>query len=151
MASSPIPLGPLLKALNPVVRASVERRFEAMARELKFLHDKQDERVGFIRGRGWSDERLRMLFVLNSVYQLFLGPLHSSARTTSGLGAEHPILHGSEAFNRSRAREVDELARDFFGIVSASGCRPEWMAKNTCGDIVYWIGRYEDEISDSES
>ncbi len=147
----------LTKPLDAKVRSSVTRRHEAMVRELAFLESKQDERLAFIRTRGWSDAKLSVLFGFNSVYQEVLGPLHASARTgrsadkevnggpALGLGSSHPIVHGSQRFDSAHTVRVKSAVEDFFGLVAELGFRRDWMTKNTCGDLVYWIARHERE------
>lgn len=150
-------LAALTQALDPKVRSAVVRRHEAMLRELSFLDTKQDERLAFIRSRNWTLARLSVLFSLNCVYQEVLGPLDASARTgrradvevagapALGLGSSHPILHGSHRFDAAHAARVKDTVEDFFAMVSELGLRRDWMTKNTCGDLVYWIARHERE------
>lgn len=149
----------LTRPLDAKVRTSVMRRHDAMMRELAFLTTKQDERLLFIRSRNWSDARLSALFCLNSMYQEVLGPLDASARTKRavatdsngiadhGLGSTCPILHGSQRFDSAHTVSVKNAVEDFFVLVSELGFRREWMVKNTCGDLVYWIGRHERELN----
>jgi len=85
------------------------------------------------------------LFVLNSVYQLAIGPLHASARATVGLGLTIPIAHGSDLFDRSRALKVNEMMSAYKSLVEALSIRPDWLTKNTTGDLLYWIARRERE------
>lgn len=150
-------LAALTQRLDPKVRSSVVRRHEAMLRELAFLGSKQDERLTFIRPRGWTDARLSVLFSLNCVYQEVLGPLDASARTgrradtevagapALGLGSSHPIVHGSNRFDAAHSARVKVAVEDFFEMVNELGLRRDWMTKNTCGDLVYWIARHERE------
>ena len=151
-------LAELTRPLDAKVRTSVMRRHEAMMRELAFLTTKQDRRLLFIRSRNWSDARLSVLFGLNSLYQEVLGPLDASARTkrpvetdsnampAHGLGTTCPIVHGSQRFDSAHTVRVKGAVEDFFVLVVELGFRREWMAKNTCGDLVYWIERYEREL-----
>jgi hypothetical protein len=150
-------LAALTQGLDPKVRSAVVRRHEAMLRELAFLGAKEDERLNFIRPRGWTDARLSALFSLNCVYQEVLGPLDASARAgrradaeaaglpALGLGSSHPIVHGSSRFDAAHTARVKGAVEDFFEMVSELGLRRDWMTKNTCGDLVYWIARYERE------
>jgi hypothetical protein len=133
----------LIGAMNPVVRTSVERRYEAMLRELQFLLSCENENLKYLRNKGWSDERLQVLFVLNSIYQLCVGPLQSSGRVTAGLGGEFPILHGADVFGSSRAALVNGMAADFFFMAAELGFLRDWMTKNTCGELIYWVARHE--------
>ena len=87
-----------------------------------------------------------VLFALNCVYQEILGPLHASSQIgTAGLGTEHPIRYGSELFDKDHARRVRSAIKDFFKLVGELHFPREWMSKNTCGDLVYFIERKERE------
>lgn len=148
----------LMQPLDAKVRRAVARRYDAMLRELAFLGEKKDQNLAFIRSRGWGDTRLGVLFGLTCVYQEVLGPLDASARTgrradvevngapALGLGSSCPIVHGSQRFDLAHVVRVKEAAEDFFGLVAKLGFRRDWMTKNTCGDLVYWIARHEREM-----
>lgn len=150
-------LAALTQPLDAKVRSAVIRRHEAMLRELAFIANKQDEQLAFIRSRNWLDAKLSVLFSLNSFYQEVLGPLDASARPghqsdpdshgaqTLGLGASHPIVHGSQRFDSAHTARVKSAVEDFFGLVAQLGFRRDWMTKNTCNDLVYWIARHERE------
>jgi hypothetical protein len=127
-------------------RDSVLRRHEAMIRELSFRSQTNDEHLAYIRSRGWSNERLSVLFALNCVYQEVLGPLHASARAgAAGLGTETPIRHGSHLFGPEHSRRVILAVNDFFAMITKLGFERQWMSKNTCGDLVFSIERQERE------
>lgn len=141
---------PILAALTAPMsmkpRQAVMRRHEAMLGELRFLSEREspDENLSFIRRHKWSDERLSALFALNSVYQEVLGPLHASTRVgAAGLGTEYPIRHGSQRFDASHNVRVQNAIDDFYAIVERLGFLKEWMTRNTCGDLVYYIARFE--------
>lgn len=137
-------LNALLGRLSPKPRALVVRRVEAMGRELQYLRESNSEDLAFIRTRKWSDVRLRALFAVNSVYQEVLGPLQASAKgSISGLGREQPILHGTQRFDRAHSAKVNSALEGFFSMVSDMGFQQDWMSKNTCGDLVFFIARYE--------
>ncbi|WP_291984539.1 hypothetical protein [Candidatus Accumulibacter sp. ACC007] len=148
-------LAALTQPLDAKVRGAVTRRHEAMLRELAFLVSKQNEELTFIRSRNWPDTKLSALFSLNCIYQEVLGPLDASARTgrqsdpdsrvapALGLGSSHPIVHGSQRFDSAHTARVKSAIEDFFGLVTKLGFRRDWMTKNTCSDLVYWIARNE--------
>lgn len=151
MAIAPRATDPVLVALthhlDPKPRNAVARRHEAMLRELTFLGERENENLGFIRSRHWTDQRLSALFSLNCIYQEVLGPLDASARTgQAGLGLRHPIIHGSMRFDAAHTARVKSAVEDFFAMVGELGFRREWMSKNTCGDLVYHIARHEREV-----
>lgn len=146
-----------MQPLDAKVRNTVARRHEAMLRELAFLGTREDKGLAFIRSRNWTDAKLSVLFSLNCIYQEVLGPLDASARTGRradvevrgnpglGLGSSHPIVHGSQRFDVAHTVRVKAAIEDFFGLVFELGFRRDWMTKNTCGDLVYWIARSERE------
>jgi hypothetical protein len=144
-ATDPV-LVALTRHLDPKPRNAVARRHEAMLRELAFLGERENENLVFIRTRNWTDQRLSALFSLNSIYQEVLGPLDASARTgQAGLGSQHPIVHGSMRFDAAHTARVRSAVEDFFSMVNELGFRRDWMTKNTCGDLVFYIARQERE------
>jgi len=140
-----MPLTKLVAVLDPAVRRSVHRRFDAMIRELKYLQANRADELTYLNEKGWTEQRLKVLLVLNSVYQLAIGPLHASARSTVGLGLTIPISHGTDLFDRSKAREVNEMVAAYKSFVEALSIKADWLTKNTAGDLVYWIARWERE------
>jgi hypothetical protein len=115
-----------------------------MLRELRFREDRQDEDLAFIREHGWNDKRLAILFALNSVYQEVLGPLQASAiGGISGIGTTYPIAHGASRFDGAHAVRVNHAIEDFFAMSMELGFAREWMVKNTCKDLLYFIARRE--------
>lgn len=150
MATVPRATDPVLAALTRHLdvkpRNAVSRRHEAMLRELGFLGERENDNLAFIRSRNWTDQRLSALFSLNSIYQEVLGPLDASARTgQAGLGSQHPIVHGSMRFDAAHTARVRSAVEDFFTMVNELGFRRDWMTKNTCGDLVFYIARHERE------
>lgn len=126
------------------VRRGVLRRIDAMERELTFLAEREDDNVKFIRRRGWSDERLQVLFVLNSVYQQVLGPVQAAAKEgPAGLGSTIPVRHGTASFSRETAGSVLAAMKDFLAMVDALKLQRSWLHSNTCGDVVYAIASFE--------
>jgi hypothetical protein len=121
-----------------------------MLRELEFLRERAQEHFVYVTQKGWTAEKLHVLFMLNSVYQLCIGPLHASARVSAGLGGKIPIQHGADLFNRRRAHVVNTMALDFVAMVNKLGFQREWMSKNTCGDLIYWIARHERELESGQ-
>ncbi len=134
----------LTRQLAPKPRVSVLRRHEAMLRELQYLDGRQDENLTLLRKKHkWSDARWHALFAVNSVYQEVLGPLQASARSSMfGLGRETAILHGTQRFDAAHAARVSETLDAFFEMVAEMGFRRDWMSKNTCGDLVFYIARH---------
>jgi len=147
MAATPESILSLLLApLNPLAKQGVGRRVDAMIRELAFMDKKGDDNLGFIRERRWSDERLRVLFILNSVYQLVLGPQEAACHTTPQvLGGSVPIVHGTFVVDKSFRGRTSSAVSEFFAICAAAGFREQLLTLTTCRDIIYWVARYERE------
>ena len=135
---------PILRELDGAVRQSVMRRIEAMERELKFLADREDENLAFIRRHHWSNERLQLVFLLNSVYQQVLGPAQAAARGgPEGLGSEIPVRYGNTSFDRLARARAGSAMRDFQAMVLKLSLLPDWLYCNTCGDVVFNIASFE--------
>ncbi|QIM50781.1 hypothetical protein [Hydrogenophaga crocea] len=135
---------PVLRSLDARVRRGVLRRIDAMERELAFLAGREDENVSFIRRRGWSDERLQVLFVLNSVYQQVLGPIQAAAKAgPEGLGSTIPVRHGTATFSRKTAGNVQVALKDFLVMVDMLKLQQSWLHSNTCGDVVFAVASFE--------
>lgn len=135
---------PVLRSLDPRVRRGVLRRIDAMERELAFLAEREDDNVNFIRRRGWSDERLQVLFVLNSVYQQLLGPIQAAAKEgPEGLGSTIPVRHGKASFSRKTAGSVQLAMKDFLVMVDTLKLQRSWLHSNTCGDVVFAVASFE--------
>ena len=83
----------------------------------RVLSEIQNRQLLIVREGGWTQEQLEVLCVLcvlNSFYQIVLGPLASSAREHTGqLGSEIPVLHGSMLFDAQRARDISSGRRHF--------------------------------------
>jgi hypothetical protein len=122
----------------------VLRRIDAMERELTFLAEREDDNLSFIRRRGWSDERLQVLFVLNSVYQQVLGPIQAAAKEgPEGLGSTIPIRHGTASFSRKTAGKVQVAMKEFLVMVDTLKLQRRWLHSNTCGDVVFAVAAFE--------
>ncbi len=138
---------PVLRSLDPRVRRGVSRRIDAMERELAFLVEREDDNVKFIRSRGWSDERLQILFVLNSVYQQVLGPIQAAAKEgPEGLGSTIPVRHGTASFSRKTAGSVQIAMKDFLVMVDTLKLQRSWLHSNTCGDMVFAVASFEHAV-----
>ncbi len=124
------------------------RRVEAMERELAFLANRQDPNLLFIKGRGWTDEQLQLLFFMNSVYQHVLGPIQAAARGgPQGLGGEIPVRHGKIVFGRAIASRVKFAMRDYLSLLDELKFQKNWLHANTCGDAVFAVASLERERS----
>ncbi len=116
-----------------------------MERELAFLESLEDRRLAVARRFGWTDDRLQVLFALNSVYQHLLGPLQSAARGgPEGLGDTVAVRHGTSTFSRATTTRIQLAMRDFNKLVGALEFRQRWLQENTCGDVLYAVSRDEE-------
>lgn len=135
-------LKPLTRAMQQKQRDSVARRYAAMIRELRFIHDSNSDNLVLLQRHDWTEERLCVLFVLNSFYQEYLGPLHASAHGNAlNLGTTIPIMHGTIAFDAKHRANVLSAVKDFHDLVLAANFRVPWLWANTCGDLIYWIAQ----------
>jgi hypothetical protein len=140
-------LRPLTNAINPATRHSIQARWDAMLRELAYLQGRRDARLQFVTSKGWSVEKLAVLFWCNSFYQNVIGPLESSLRASSlSLGVEIPISHGTEYFNRRRALRTQSATSEFGAVIGRLGFQRNWLFKNTANDIIFYLDRYERDI-----
>lgn len=115
-----------------------------MERELAFLVEREDDTIRFIQRRGWSDERLQVLFVLNSIYQQVLGPIQAAAKEgPEGLGSTIPVRHGTASFSRKTAGSVQIAMKDFLAMVDMLKLQRTWLHSNTCGDVVFAVASFE--------
>lgn len=135
----------LLRPLNAATRSSVRRRVEKMAREYSYLRVQEHEDLLLLLRSGWSDQKFGVLFVLNSLYQLCIGPLHASARASGVIGREIAIRHGADEYGQSRAKQVNAMVQEYESLAAKLGYDPRLLQKNTCGDLIYWIARWERE------
>lgn len=133
-------LVPLTSHLHYKPKAQVQRRYEAMGRELAYMQQMERSELPMLSKNGWSEQRLHVLFALNSFYQCYLAPLHASAsRNASSVGRNVAIVHGSLNFDKRHAREVNDAADDLFSIARSLGIEGVWLALNTCNDVIYQL------------
>lgn len=140
-------LVPLTRHLHYKPRAQVQRRYEAMGRDLAYIQQSKPGWLAALAKNGWDEQRLQVLFALNSFYQCYLGPLHASGRRdTSSVGRSYPIVHGTLHFDGRHAREVNDAASDFFRIAGLLNIEDYWLALNTCNDVIFGVSqRLRDE------
>ncbi len=143
-------MNPVFNTLDGPVRRGVLRRIDAMERELSFLATKDDHRVFALRRMGWGEERLQLLFALNSIYQHVLGPLQGASRGgPEGLGKSVVIRHGSASFSSQTSGAALSALKDFNAMVESLGFERDLLNLNTCEDIVFRLYSGRDESSES--
>lgn len=126
------------------IKEQCERRYEALVRQYNYLIEKQNEHLMFTYSKGWFSERYKVLFALNSFFQIVLGPLASSSRGTSeiGVGSRIPISYGASIkFNESRNRTINNAYHDFGVLILESGIDEWWLNLNQANDIVYQVAK----------
>ena len=140
----------LLRPLNAAIRSAIRRRIEKMDREYSYLRTQDHEDLLLLFRTGWSDQKFHVLFVLNSLYQLCIGPLHASARASGVIGREVAIRHGADEYGQLRARQINAMAQEYESLAMRLGYDPALLQKNTCGDLVYWLARWERERNSTD-
>lgn len=132
------------------LRQLIDKRVSAFKRQLEYIKTKDNLHLIKLYSNNWNDEMLKVVFVLNSFYQFVLGPLDSSARssTENGLGSEIPISYGNSIkFNASRSKKINKAVESFNNIILKLEIDSFVMGLNSANDIVFNLAKelYEDE------
>lgn len=132
------------------LRQLIDKRVSAFKRQLEYTKTKDSPYLLKLYSNNWNDEMFKVVFVLNSFYQLVLGPLDSSARssTISGLGSDIPINYGTSIkFNASRSRKINKAVESFNNIIAKLEINSFVMGLNSANDIVFHLAKvlYEAE------
>lgn len=112
-------LNTLTNNLEGDTRRQIFRRYDAFIRQLEYLKSQNDQKIIILREDGWSDNKFKVIFALNSFYQEVIGPLSSSAQSdrATGLGSQIPIVYGSMVkFTSSRSNKIQEAYNDFIQL-----------------------------------
>jgi hypothetical protein len=112
----------LTAILDPELRLLIDRRVDAMLRQIAYLRT-QDNSPRVVWNR-WSLEQLQAICILNSFYQLVLAPLASPNAThpSSGLVHSVPVRYGSGLrFDAQTARQTAAARREFLHVTSRLG------------------------------
>ncbi|MEZ4309568.1 MAG: hypothetical protein R3F14_16145 [Polyangiaceae bacterium] len=134
----------LSKELHYKVRNGFDRSCEAMLRELRYLQERNDRRLGTAIGAGWTLERVKVLIVLNCFHRLVLGPLEAAYLTgsRSGLGTKVPIKYGNSfTVGRDEGAGVRNALYAFEGIVKGKGIRTYWLNVPRLSDLLFALGQ----------
>ncbi|MEC8965005.1 hypothetical protein ACO1HB_09835 [Alteromonas macleodii] len=140
----------LSQHLEYELRQLIDKRVSAFKRQLEYIKAKDNTHLIKLYSNNWNDEMLKVVFVLNSFYQLVLGPLDSSARssTLNGLGSEIPITYGASIkFNASRSHKINKAVESFNNIIARSEINSFVMGLNSANDIIFNLAKelHEDE------
>lgn len=126
------------------IKDQCERRYEALVRQYNYLIEIEDKDLMFTYTQGWFSERYKILFALNTFFQIVIGPLASSSRGVSsiGVGSSTPINYGASiTFNDSRNRKINNVYSDFINFINEYGMN-EWLLNlNQANDITYQIAK----------
>lgn len=135
-------LNTLCQYLEFDLKILIEKRYSAFERQLKYLKTQNKNYLIILYSNSWTDERLKVIFALNSFYQLVLGPLSSSALNISntGLGRDIPIKYGkSITFNQARNRQIIKAEERFNSIIAELNIPHFVLGMNSANDIIYNI------------
>jgi hypothetical protein len=138
------------------VRRQLDRRMDLLMRELIYRYDparrRNDDRILYLQTHEWPLERMRVVCVLNTFYQIVLAPLASAAHGTEiGLGREIPIQYGSMlTVNSEWSREIED-ARSAFLAMADSFDIPEFvLMANRADDIVFRLNQHVRQDDEQE-
>ena len=117
-----------------------------MVRQFKYLETFESKDLRSLKKKRWPREKLMVLFAMNSVYQVVLGPQEAACqRQTAGLGNLIPVVHGTFAVDMAFTTKTRVAVSEFFEMARRFGFHEYWMTLNTCGDVVYWVAKYEND------
>lgn len=126
------------------IREQCDRRYQGLLSQYNYLVETQNEHLLFTNRKGWYVERYKVLFALNSFFQVVIGPLVSSSRGVSevGVGSSIPIKYGkSIRFDSARNRSVNKVYADFIILIRELGME-EWLLNlNQANDIVFQVAK----------
>lgn len=126
------------------LRQLIDKRVSAFKRQLEYIKTNDSPHLLKLYSNNWNDEMFKVVFVLNSFYQLVLGPLDSSARSSTviGLGSDIPISYGTSIkFNASRSRKINKAVESFNKIVAKLEINSFVMGLNSANDIVFNLAK----------
>lgn len=132
----------LTKNLEYEIKNQVIRRYTAMSSQFDYLKEQQDQFLLTCFQGKWTDSKFKVLFALNSFFQIVIGPISSSAYNLSecGLGTEIPINFGkSIRFDKARNSAVQSMHADFTKIAGRYGFSLPLLTANRSSDLIYKI------------
>ncbi len=135
-------LDTLVGKMDRDVKNQVMRRYNSMASQYEYLRDSKNEDVLLTYKYKWNDQKYKVLFALNSFYQIVIGPLACSAyaQSASGIGTTIPISYGKQIqFDNNWNSRVSATDRAFSSLVSACGFSEYMVTANKASDITFHI------------
>lgn len=134
----------LTRKLDWDVKQQCQRRHEALIRQYKYLLETENEYLLLTLKKGWFTEKYRVLFAMNTFFQVVIGPLASSSRGVSdvGIGSTTPIYYGeSVIFDTARNKTINKMYMNYITMADEFGFKEWWLAQNRAADITYQIAR----------
>ncbi|MEO5716641.1 MAG: hypothetical protein ABIT37_24390 [Luteolibacter sp.] len=139
-------MNPLLKALVEGLereeRDAVARRVELMKSELSYLQEAKPEEIGYAKKRGWTANKLQVVFCLNSFYQRIVTPLWASAQTPSAIDSRIPIRYGkSIVFDDKRNAAVNKMGMRFLKLCENFQITQRMLEAQRTSDLIWIINK----------
>ena len=134
--------------LDREVRSHFDRAFRAMWRDLDRLVALQDAKLALAAGNGWSPDRIRAVAVLNAFSRVVLGPLAACFARHGGhdLGHLTPVKHGNSlTVDDKTSVPFRAMLAEFDRIAAKSGVSEHWLHASRLDDIVFYMGRLEED------
>ena len=132
----------LIAGLEPDERDAVSRRVELMESELKYLQAAKPGEIATAKERGWTPQKLEVVFSLNSFYQRILAPLWASAKSPTVIGSEIPIRYGKTiVFDAKRNAVIDKMGIRFLEICSRFHIPRQMLEAQRTSDLIWEINR----------
>lgn len=119
-------------------RRLISRKVETMLRDFAFIKETKKDTINIVFSKGWSAEKLEVLFSLMSFYQVVIGPLNGlSIQYSKSRKMFESIRYGASV-------EIDiEMVRVLQGVCNKF---KEIVDKFDIGDYVFSISNADDLI-----
>jgi hypothetical protein len=107
------------------------------------MKEKRSEHLMFVEKQGWGLEHFKIIFSMNSFYQLVLGPLASSARGRAGtVWQDISISYGKDLqFDNQRSKQIRVAHQAFSNIARRIPGGLDTLTGNQASDIVFKLYR----------
>ena len=132
----------LIADLEREERDAVTRRVEMMEAELKYLQEAKPQDLISASNRGWTSQKLQVVFCLNSFYQRILAPLWASAYSPSVIGSKIPIRYGkSIVFDAKKNAAIHKMGIRFLQICSNFKIPRSMLEAQRTSDLIWEINK----------
>ncbi len=136
----------LCRNLDWKVQQKCNRRYDFLCRQYSYLLSTENNNLLFSLKNGWFEEKYKVLFALNSFYQIVIAPLSSatnSSHNSIGIGSSITVSYGkSIKINRTTQAPILSAFNDYLNIVNQLGFDEWLLISNETNDIVYNIAKY---------